>query len=349
MQATFSTAEKRRQALLRARKELATFLRALLFSSAADMGEPTKETPEEMHERATRVHAQVLLTFAGIVRLFPTASSRSSREANIPVASQGVSSATVEGNSGEGSDSEALQASAQQMNECLQELWIDGRFWKHPLEQHPQDSSLWTAWCKLVSALAVHQPEFLSPATDVLAFLVYDALNNAPSSCQDAAWTAALCFTSACPGVLKNDAVFEKLMIDVSKQMESGRVSAAMVSGLLPLGLQVVKHGPEEHGHGRLQALWLPAALKGFRKSAGGRRGEECAQVLAEVLLVLVMHQTTVNASETQEIAESWLKEVLVHPHSDEFGCGLWKGVRFAHAFRIFLLGFIWSGMAGEM
>lgn len=323
MQATFSTAEKRRQALLRARKELVPFLRAPLFSSAADMGEPTKESKEEMHDRATRVRAQVLLALASLVKHFPTASPQSSRASSMLTASPGL----LDADGGDGSNYEALQASAKQMNESLEELWKDRKFWKIPLEQHPHDVSVWTAWCRLVSTLAVHQPDYLAPAADVLASMVYESLKNAPESCQDAAWTAALCFTSACPGVLKDAVVFKKLATDVATQMKSGRVSASMVSGILPLGLQLLKHGPEEWGSGQLQALWLPAMLSGFKKSAGGRGGELCAQALAELLLVLVMHQSTVNASEMQAIAEPLLKELVVHSHSDDFGRGLWKGM----------------------
>ena len=98
MQATFSTAEKRRQALLRARNELVSFLRALLLSSAAEMGEPTKETEEEMHGRATRMRAQVLRTLATLVKHFPTALDQSSRPSSTlmaawHVASEGASTA----------------------------------------------------------------------------------------------------------------------------------------------------------------------------------------------------------------------------------------------------------------
>jgi hypothetical protein len=58
--------------LLRARADVTLFLRNLLFSTAEDLGEPSKESQEEMQERSQRVTAQILLSLSAIVCMFPT-------------------------------------------------------------------------------------------------------------------------------------------------------------------------------------------------------------------------------------------------------------------------------------
>ena len=321
MQATFSTAEKRRQALLRARNELVSFLRALLLSSAAEMGEPTKETEEEMHGRATRMRAQVLRTLATLVKHFPTALDQSSRPSSTLMASSGLAEEACR--RGE-SDPDALEATARKMNESLKELWMSKTFWKHPLEQHP-DVSVWTAWCGLVASLAVHQPCCLAPAADVLAPIVFAALRDAPQGCDEDAWTAVLCFTSVCPVVLQDVEVAKKLARDAASQMAAGRVT---VSRLFSLGLRLLKHAPEGWGAAQLQALWLLALLSGFKKKCATAQfagAEQCAQGLVEVL-VLVLKRSAGRRSEAQAAAEPLLKELVEHAHSEAFGRGLWNG-----------------------
>lgn len=331
MQAMFSTPEKRRQALLRARKSVVQFLRTLLLSSAEDMGEPTKETNEEMQDRASRVRAQVLRTLDATVKHFPTASSQPGK------ASSGLKSAAgpaKDENDASGPQApEALQASAEQMNEALKDLWMDGRFWKYPIESHPQDAVVWVAWCRLVTTLAVHQPDHVAPAAELLAPLVYGSVKQVPEHCQDAAWTTVLRFTTSCPAVLKDAAVFKQLATDVASQMKSGHVSVAMVSGLLPLGLQLVKLGPEEWNDGKLHTLWLSSMHTGFKKSASGRHGEVAGQALTELFLFLKLHAAQseqIVASELQAESKTVLQAVVSHSHSEAFGRGLWKGVNHA-------------------
>ena len=324
VQTTFSTAEKRRQALLRARNELVSFLRALLMSSADHMGEPTKETEEEMQERAQRMRAQVLHAFASLVGHFPTAVAQSN-------SSQEASPGPSDAGNGSTEAQDALEAAAKQMNEPLQDLWRTETFWKYPLDQHP-DIAVWAAWFSLVSTLSVHQPRYLAPAADVLAPLVYASFRNAPEGVSEAAWAAVNRFTGTCPAPLKDAAVFKKLAGDVASQMGSGCVT---LSGLMPLGLQLLKHAPGEWGGGELQALWLPALLRGFKKNCSAAPpqvagAEQCAQGLVEVLAIVAVRSTG-SESETQAVAQPLLKEMVGHASSDIFARGLWYGAASPH------------------
>eukprot|EP00892_Ulva_mutabilis_P010612 jgi/Ulvmu1/7923/UM004_0155.1 len=330
-EACFATAQKRRQAIVHSRTALVAHLRDTLFASAEDLGEPTKESKEELEERQQRACTQALLAFTGMAELFPTtmpSSSFSVRDTTSsrngpadPLTHSSASSAPASSNASASETSPATAEERESILKALIPVWQDAAFWRRGLQA--DRPTVYNAACHLVSHFVQLHSDTAQHLQPMLAPLVFDSLRSAPEVCQNAAWSMILRFTAACPGGLTVSAVSQSLPKQISSSLKTGSTSGAFASGLTPLSLQMLRHGPAEWAEGALSGLWLPAALTGFSNAPAAAQNR-AAEVLAGLLLVMVStaHQTKTSGS---DLATSVIREAIASSKAGTFVRALWQ------------------------
>lgn len=339
--------QKRRQAIVHARSVLIGHLRDSMFASAEDLGEPSKESAEELADRHQRVCTQALFALTGIAELFPaegaasvcaaTASSSSTTgsHADTPKASN---SAAPPGNTSTPSTEER-----ESIIKSMSIVWEDQAFWRRALEDNRP--AVYSAACHFVSQFVqVHADTALKIQT-ALAPLVYSSLQSSPGGCQNAAWSMTLRFTAACPGGLGVPSVSTSLPRQISSLLKAGQVNPAFASSIVPLTLQMLRHGPSDWQNGVLGRLWLPAALKGFQNAPAAILSRT-AEVLAALLLVMVSQAPRGDQS-GEEVAASVLREVSASVKSSTFVKALWEGASPSPALLPCQHGDFWSNNDG--
>lgn len=331
VQACFTTPQKRRQVLVHVRASLVAHLRDSLFASPDDLGEPAKESKEQLEDRHQRVCTQVLLALTGIAELFPapntacTPASTASGAASAasPVAGEaGLATPAGSGGTPPATSADASPASAEEhetMLEALVGLWRDPAFWERVLKGSAPP--VFNAACHLVSKLVQHQLPTVQQIESTLAPLVFASLKSAPEQCQGPAWAMCLRLAAACPSALCTPAATAALPKQIGAILRSGRVSSAAAGGLVPLTVQMLRHGPAGWSGGDLSALWLPAALNGFQNAPAAALGG-AAEVLAGLLLVMVSSAPDTGAALAAEV----VSEATASRNAAAWAHALWTG-----------------------
>lgn len=329
MQACFTTLQKRRQVLVHVRMALVAHLRDCLFASPDDLGEPSKESTEQLEDRHQRVCTQVMLALAGIVQLFPvakpTSAASSASEAADHVATLSQTTPSGKGDAPRDNSADPPPASCEECESMLQALagmWEESAFWERAL----QDSQppVYNAACHLVTQLVQLQHDTAQQLESMLAPLIFSSLKSLSKPCQASGWTMALRFTSACPGALSIPAVSSTLPKQISAALKAGKVDTTILSRLVPLAVLMLRHGPPGWAQGDLRGLWLPAALKGFQNApAAALNG--AAEALAGLLLVMVPRSADADTLATN-VASEVVTEAAASAKAVAWGRALWAG-----------------------
>lgn len=314
---------------MHARNALVAHLRDSIFASAEELGEPAKESKEELDDRHHRVSTQVVLAFTGLAELFPTTPAtssgavRGSAAASQSVPATGISQLSV--GSSVPTSEESLAASSEERESIVKALiavWEDAGFWKRALQD--DKPAVFNAGCHLMSQFVKLHNDTAQRIGATLAPLIFSSLQSAPEACQNAAWSMALRFSAACPGGLAVPAVSGSLPKQFSSTLKAGCIGPAFASGIMPLTLQMLRHGPSDWADGGLSELWVPAALKGFQ-SAPAAAQSRAAEVLAGLLLVMVSSASH-TAQPAAELAAAVITKATASSNASTFVKALWEG-----------------------
>lgn len=330
MQTCFSTLQKRRQVLVHVRTALVAHIRDCLFASPDDLGEPSKESKEQLEDRHQRVCTQVMLALAGIAELFPAAKPTSAAAGSTSGAADRVAAVSQTTPAGKGdsrpdNSADMPPASPQERESMLQalaSLWEDSAFWERALQS--SQPAVYNAACHLVTQLVQLQHDTAQQLQSMLAPLIFSSLKSVSEPCQASAWTMALLFTSACPGALSIPAVSSTLPKQIGAILKAGKVTKTIVSRLVPLTVLMLRHGLPDWSASDLRGLWLPAALKGFQ-NAPAVAVSGAAEVLAGLLLVMVPHSRDAGTSGTN-LASEVVTEAAASTKAVAWDQALWAG-----------------------
>lgn len=296
------------------RTGLVAHLRDCLFATPEDIGEPSKESKEQMEERHHRVCTQVILALSGIAKLFP-----SPQPDHAAHAASSIPKTDIPG--------EVTPVSQQEHANILQALallWEDKAFWECLL-QNPQPA-VFNAGCHLVSQLIQLQNDMVQRIESTLAPLVFASLQSATEPCNAAAWNMVLRFTAAFPEALSIPSVSNSLPRHVCAIVKTGPMTRESVTGLVPLSVQMLRHGPSGWKDGSLGKLWLPTALKRYH-TAPAAALSAAAETVVGLLLVMVSKGTE-SASAAQELAMEVVAEASASSKALAWVQALWKGVK---------------------
>lgn len=123
MQASFPTARKQLDALLYCRTELLSYLKEQLTATPAALGDPRRDSPEELGERHERVQAAALLSLASLLEAVAPS--------NKATAATAGASSTASPSSGQASGTGAIAgADEAEVLSALSEVFSKQGFWK---------------------------------------------------------------------------------------------------------------------------------------------------------------------------------------------------------------------------
>jgi hypothetical protein len=319
LQAVFSTPRKRAQALAFVQAELLGFLRARFFAPAEELGDPTKDTAEEMKERQQRVATQCLLGLQRLVALAATqpgpaqgahasaaaAADAALRTPALAAEASDVSSASDAATSGAATpqaangsatpqapevpdanaSDEAASASAA-LRDALDDFWDDAAFWQRATGAALGPGSR-AAGYGLIAALVAYLPGALDKRLDTLAPLVFAAVSDTDPGTQHALWRMVLRYTLAVPAGLHVESVRASLPRKLFALLRGGQLSERGAAAMLPLAARMLQHGLPEWAEPELLTQWAGAAAAGALAARQSNRAALCS-AFAELLLYVV-------------------------------------------------------------
>ena len=337
MQVAFPSQAKREQALSFARVELLAYVREKLFASAEDLGDATKDTPDELHERQVRVAPQCLHALQRLLALVATRHPSQARllvggsspatslrtpllakqgsedsvttaatleaetsEASTAPGLQAGSSATPVLHTPEAADASAGAAALAPIREALDAFWEESGFWGRALGDDI-DANLRAAGYQLLAALAAYTPDAVECRIDTLAPRVYAAVSDTDEAVQHTLWRMVLRFGATAPAGLRVVAVQAKLPKALLSVLKSGHLSTHGAASMLPLVAQMAQSCAEWRG-AEFAAKLLAAMGVGVRAVRGHTRSALCAAI-AEVLLFLVRKLEDAEAGSGEAVA----------------------------------------------
>lgn len=348
VQGAFTTPQKREQAVAYTHAELLAYLRKQLFSSAADLGDPAKETAEEMGERWARTLAQCTTALQRLLALAcpadagapgAPAPSQSASEASLPDAGQ-VSPAPLTpplGNAAQRAPDcsashsaasadatpharDAKAASLGQLQQALEAFWRDQKFWQLLLSPGKSDAGMRASGYLLVTTLAQRHVSALQDNCSMLAPLVLGAVADTEHIVQQALWRMLLRFVAAAPGALSDPQAADIAAKQLLGLLESGQVSETGAAAMLPFVAQLRQHGADLMQAAPFAEQALSAAAAGLLIARNYLRNAQCG-MLAQLLLHFLRRSCVEDGAPSPGLAPAALQPFLVTPQGLPAGC----------------------------
>ncbi|GFR43125.1 hypothetical protein Agub_g4131 [Astrephomene gubernaculifera] len=197
--------EPRRQldVVLYCRNELVLYLMDQLAATPQQLGDPRKDSAEELEDRHERVQAGCMAALAALVdRLAtPAAGGRqpaAAESAGAAVASAGTSAAPAAAGSASATERAAVAAGREELLASISDVICRPGFWKDTAGA--KSTAIRRASYGLAGCVALRAPELLSGCLAESAVCVLGALGEKEAANHGAMWEAVLAYGKCCLG-----------------------------------------------------------------------------------------------------------------------------------------------------
>ena len=308
MQSLFASAAKREQTLAFAHKELVAWLVTQALASAEDLGDPAKDTADELAERESRTVMQCVAALRQLVLACTAdAPSPSPSLASLPRAedssSEAASDVPPSGAVGASPSIEPVQAQAEPgtlapLRKELSNVWDCEDFWQRIFCGNDLDVAVRLAAYQLVSTLALKHPAALRARCELLAPTVYGSLERVEADTAGPMWAMVLRFGQACPGGFQVGGVKGTLPERVHALCRRAALGAEGGNAMLPLAVQMAQNGPEAWAEPSFAQRWLAALAAGICTAKSAATRSPLCLAFSELLVYFVRtHEARVEGS----------------------------------------------------
>jgi hypothetical protein len=310
MQKLFPSAERRQQTLAFARREVVSYLANQIMASAEELGDPAKDTKDELAEREARVVSQGIAALRSLLLAAHAPSGNSENSLQKGSGTHGLSTSNpskVEG------PSQSCKATCQRQPLCtfqqeMNSIWEMPAFWKRILCWRTNVGVLIEAY-QLVITLAAHQPSVLREHVHMLAPLVYGTVSSSQPETHHVLFAMLLRFGQAAPEGLRVEPVPRSLPEDLFQLLKRGASCGAIAcaNALLPMAMLMAQHGDPTWATPDFAMEWMAALAEAVLCAKPSDICRTLADAFAEVLVYFV----SLHAHAGQALVRGALREFV--------------------------------------